>query len=177
VVSATPRPRFAPGKGPPVPIVQEAGWVSEPVWTQRLEEKILCLLPGIEPRSPGRPARSQESILTELTRLIVNICAHDSNTCALNECGTSRVRFEGSLSGSLTPWRKNPKDLHRTHNSPPSVPVLSQSNPIRIPQANLPKIHSDPIFSPTSWSSEWSLSFGLSHQNLVCRKLDRKRDK
>jgi len=27
------------GKGPPVPIVQEAGWVPEPIWTQRLEEK------------------------------------------------------------------------------------------------------------------------------------------
>jgi hypothetical protein len=27
------------GKGPPVPIVHEAGWASEPVWTQRLEEK------------------------------------------------------------------------------------------------------------------------------------------
>jgi hypothetical protein len=28
-----------PGKGPPVPIVQEDGWVPEPVWTQGLEEK------------------------------------------------------------------------------------------------------------------------------------------
>jgi hypothetical protein len=45
------------GKGPPVPIVQEAGWAPEPVWTQRLEEKSLPLK-GIEPRSPGRPARS-----------------------------------------------------------------------------------------------------------------------
>jgi hypothetical protein len=36
VVSVTPRPRFTPGKGPPVPIVQEAGWASEPVWTQRM---------------------------------------------------------------------------------------------------------------------------------------------
>jgi hypothetical protein len=27
------------GNGPPVPIVQEAGWAPEPVWTQRLEEK------------------------------------------------------------------------------------------------------------------------------------------
>jgi hypothetical protein len=27
-----------PGKGPPVPIVQEARWAPEPVWTQRLEE-------------------------------------------------------------------------------------------------------------------------------------------
>jgi hypothetical protein len=28
-----------PEKGPPVPIVQEAGWAPESVWTQRLEEK------------------------------------------------------------------------------------------------------------------------------------------
>jgi hypothetical protein len=28
-----------PGKGPPVPIVQAAGWAPEPVWTQRIEEK------------------------------------------------------------------------------------------------------------------------------------------
>jgi hypothetical protein len=27
-----------PGKGPPVPIVQEAGWAPKPVSTQRLEE-------------------------------------------------------------------------------------------------------------------------------------------
>jgi hypothetical protein len=38
MVSVTPRPRFAPGKGSPVPIVQETGWAPEPVWTQRLEE-------------------------------------------------------------------------------------------------------------------------------------------
>jgi hypothetical protein len=30
------------GKDPPVPIVQEAGWAPEPVWTQRLEEKSLA---------------------------------------------------------------------------------------------------------------------------------------
>jgi hypothetical protein len=30
---------LTPGKGPPVPIVQEAGQAPEPVWTQRLEEK------------------------------------------------------------------------------------------------------------------------------------------
>jgi hypothetical protein len=47
-----------PGKGPPVPIVQEAVWASEPVWTQRLEEKSFVSA-GVEPRSPGRPARSQ----------------------------------------------------------------------------------------------------------------------
>jgi hypothetical protein len=44
-------------------------------------------------------------------------------------------------------------------------PEPVESNPH--PQANLPKIHSDPIFPRMPWSSEWSLSFGLSHQNLV----------
>jgi hypothetical protein len=39
VVSITPRPRFIPGKGPPVPIRQEAGWASELTWTHKLEEK------------------------------------------------------------------------------------------------------------------------------------------
>jgi hypothetical protein len=34
-----------PGKGPPVPIVQEAGWAPEPVWTQ-VRGKILCLCRG-----------------------------------------------------------------------------------------------------------------------------------
>jgi hypothetical protein len=46
VVSLTPRPRITPGKGPPVPIVQEAGWAPEPVWTQRIEEKYVCLCRG-----------------------------------------------------------------------------------------------------------------------------------
>jgi hypothetical protein len=30
-------------KDPPVPIEQEAGWASEPVWTQGLEEKSSAL--------------------------------------------------------------------------------------------------------------------------------------
>jgi hypothetical protein len=31
-----------PGKGPPVPIGEEAGWAPEPVWTQSIEEKSLA---------------------------------------------------------------------------------------------------------------------------------------
>jgi hypothetical protein len=30
------------GKGPPVPIGQEAGWAQVPVWTQRVEEKFFA---------------------------------------------------------------------------------------------------------------------------------------
>jgi hypothetical protein len=53
-----PRRALPPGKGPPVPIVQEAGWAPEPVWTERLEGKSFASA-GIEPRSPGRPVHSQ----------------------------------------------------------------------------------------------------------------------
>jgi hypothetical protein len=42
-----------PGKGSPVSIGQEAGWAPEPVWTERLEEKILC---PCRESNPDRPA-------------------------------------------------------------------------------------------------------------------------
>jgi hypothetical protein len=48
-----------PEIGLPVPIVQEAGWASEPVWTQSLEEKYILPKSGIEPIPPNRPVRSQ----------------------------------------------------------------------------------------------------------------------
>jgi hypothetical protein len=37
---------LVPGKGLPVPTVQGAGWASEPVWTQRLQEKSFRLCQG-----------------------------------------------------------------------------------------------------------------------------------
>jgi hypothetical protein len=46
---------LAPVKEPSVPIVQEAGWAPEPVWTQRLEEKSfrLCRESNLARFSPG----------------------------------------------------------------------------------------------------------------------------
>jgi hypothetical protein len=41
-----------PGKGPPVTIVQEAGWAPEPVWTQSLQEKSFRLCRGSNPDRP-----------------------------------------------------------------------------------------------------------------------------
>jgi hypothetical protein len=37
---------LVPGKGPPVHIVQEAGWAPEPVWKQRIQEKSFRLCQG-----------------------------------------------------------------------------------------------------------------------------------
>jgi hypothetical protein len=59
VVSVTPRAYFTPGKDK-VPIAQEAGWATGPVWRGAKN-----LAPtGI--RSPDRPARSSVAIPTEL---------------------------------------------------------------------------------------------------------------
>jgi hypothetical protein len=55
--ASRPGSSLPPGKGPTVPIVQEAGWAPEPIWTQRLEEKSSLPLLGIEPQSSGRPVR------------------------------------------------------------------------------------------------------------------------
>jgi hypothetical protein len=42
----SPAALLPPGKGPPVPIAQEAEWAPESVWTQRLEEKFFRLCRG-----------------------------------------------------------------------------------------------------------------------------------
>jgi hypothetical protein len=66
---------LTPRKGPPVPIVQEAGWAPRPIWTQRLAEKSFILCRGSnldrpvyrvlvgkpeEKRPLGRPRRRWE---------------------------------------------------------------------------------------------------------------------
>jgi hypothetical protein len=44
--ASRPDSTLPPGKEPPVPIVQEAGWAPELVWTQVLEEKSFHLCRG-----------------------------------------------------------------------------------------------------------------------------------
>jgi hypothetical protein len=70
VAHVTPRPRFSPGKGPPVPIGQEAGLAPEPVWTQRLEEKSFRLCRGSNFDRPlvQSVARHYTDWATRLTR-------------------------------------------------------------------------------------------------------------
>jgi hypothetical protein len=85
---------LVPGKGPPVPIVQQAGWAPEPVWTQT-RGKILSPLPGIEPRSPDRPARSQTlywlSYPAHPTLSYDAILQGWPQCCTLAACGARKV--------------------------------------------------------------------------------------
>jgi hypothetical protein len=64
--------RHAPGKEPPVLTVQEAGWVSEPVWTQKLEEKS-CACAGNRTSITQSSSPWSYTILTELPRLLISI--------------------------------------------------------------------------------------------------------
>jgi hypothetical protein len=68
-VNFTPRSRFNPAEGPPVPIVQEAGWAPEPVWTQRLEEKSyrLCRVSNLDRPVVQPVARHYTDWATRLT--------------------------------------------------------------------------------------------------------------
>jgi hypothetical protein len=56
-----------PGKGPPVPTGQEAGWAPEPVWTHRLEEKSSSPA-GYRTSIAWSSSPYPDTILTELPR-------------------------------------------------------------------------------------------------------------
>jgi hypothetical protein len=50
----------------------------------------------------------------------------------------------------------------------PLVPILSQIDPVHTIPRYLSKIHFIIDHPPTSWSSQWSLFFRLSHQYPTC---------
>jgi hypothetical protein len=51
---------------------------------------------------------------------------------------------------------------------PSTGPNLNHMNPIHAISSYLSKIHSNIVHPPTWWSSQWSLSFWLSHQYSTC---------
>jgi hypothetical protein len=87
-------------------------------------------------------------------------------TRSLRDNNANRV-LSKLLTNKLTPWRQNSEVHHRSHQSPPPVPIPSQVNPLHTPPTNLPKVHFDSILLSTSWSFQWSFTFRLSLQNPV----------
>jgi hypothetical protein len=63
-------------------------------------------------------------------------------------------------------WISNPMVQYRVHKSPPLVPILININPINIIPFYVSEIHFNIVHPPTSLSSQWTLSFWLSHQYL-----------
>jgi hypothetical protein len=68
-------------KGPPVPIGQEAGWASEPVWTQGLEEKSSA--PVEDRTSIVQPVVRHCTAWATAAHLVLSIGGKFMNQCTL----------------------------------------------------------------------------------------------
>ena len=165
MVNATLRPLY-PLERVPVPIVEEAGWATGPVW------KGAENLAPTEVRTPDHPARSESLYrLSYSGRTWLCPCKISAGASRSEVRGTGTSSEGISLDHNFSFCKSSVNVLTSTpftgisaHNNPPLVPYpqpneSSSCHPIQF------MIHFHIILSPTPRSSRWPLYLRLPHQN------------
>ena len=118
---------------------------------------------------PSSKPTSLSSTYRNVHRLYISRPPNDF-TYLLTFCMEQSPSWEAnrfSASHEIPPILWNPEVRYRIHNCPPSVPILSQTNPNHASMA----LPDDPSYSITlpsmPVSSKWSLSLRFPHQNPV----------
>jgi hypothetical protein len=132
VVSVAPAVLLPLGKGPPVPIVQEAGWAPEPVWTQRFWGKGLCPGSNLDRLVVQSVARHYTAWATPATG-IITICLWFFSSLQLSTAAFSYPHESHTVLGSSNaPLVRNVSradeglHLHTVQERPRSVELIAR---------------------------------------------------